>query len=112
MASMGEAVTALCPSASFVCSGTYESLRWYDTTVPKPTEEAIAEKQAELTASLPMQRLRFHRNDLLAQSDKYVVPDWEHPTKELWVGYRQALRDLPQTYADDPDSAVFPAPPA
>lgn len=56
---------------------------------------------AELTAFKPTaeQMVRVKRDELLADSDKMVLPDrWESYTngqKTAWTVYRQQLRDLP-----------------
>lgn len=54
---------------------------------------------------------RFERNRLLTQSDWTQLPDTNPPGgKEVWVTYRQELRDLPETYIDL-NSVVWPTPP-
>ena len=57
--------------------------------------------------------IRYFRNTLLNQSDKYVTIDFPHPTPEArqaWLDYRQALRDLPST-TEDPANPVWPTAP-
>lgn len=53
---------------------------------------------------IEMISLRKTRNELLAESDLYVLPDrWNTYTEEKkaeWTAYRQALRDLPETVID------------
>lgn len=53
---------------------------------------------------LEMIILRKIRDNLLAESDIYVLPDrWNSYTEEKkteWSVYRQALRDLPETVVD------------
>lgn len=65
-----------------------------------------------LEAEWGMQRLE--RNYLLLESDTDVLPDrWAAMTAEqqsAWSTYRQALRDLPQTYPD-PKTVVWPQKP-
>lgn len=55
--------------------------------------------------------VKIRRDDLLKQSDIYVLPDlWESMTeqeKQVWTDYRQTLRDIPQTF-DDPAQVVWP----
>jgi hypothetical protein len=57
--------------------------------------------------------IRTNRNALLAQSDWTQLPDAPLTTeqKAAWAEYRQALRDLPETYTT-PDEVVYPTPPA
>lgn len=54
--------------------------------------------------------IRSTRNSLLAKSDYTQMPDWPGD-KEAWKKYRQALRDLPQTYADTA-SIIWPTVPS
>jgi hypothetical protein len=55
--------------------------------------------------------VRLKRNQLLQESDVYVLPDkWISMTteeQELWSTYRQNLRDLPQNY-DEPYIIEWP----
>lgn len=46
--------------------------------------------------------IRSKRNNLLASSDYTQMADWPGD-KAAWATYRQALRDLPQTYANAAD---------
>ena len=68
-----------------------------------------------LTDEQKWANIRFQRDALLLQSDVYVLPDrWASYSAEkqkAWSDYRQALRDIPQTYAN-PDSVVWPTMPA
>lgn len=56
------------------------------------------------------ERLRAHRNRLIAECDWTQVAD-APVDKVAWAAYRQALRDLPEVTAD-PRTADWPAPPA
>ena len=48
-----------------------------------------------------IERMRLHRDYLLAQSDWAMAPD--APTdKTQWAEYRQALRDLPANWTPAP----------
>jgi len=71
--------------------------------VPKTKEEIDQEKFIEV---------RQTRVVLLDVSDIYVVSDrWDQYTEEKkseWRIYRQALRDLPQIYANNIHSVVYP----
>ena len=53
--------------------------------------------------------IKAKRNGLLKESDWAVLPDspLSEEDIELVKQYRQALRDLPQTYSN-PDEVVFP----
>lgn len=58
----------------------------------------------EKSRNIEMGRLREKRDDLLTESDIYVLPDrWNSYTDEKkneWAVYRQALRDFPETVVD------------
>ena len=60
--------------------------------------------------------IRMERDGLLINSDKEVLSDrWaamDVATQTDWADYRQALRDLPTTYAGNPDGVVWPTLPA
>lgn len=57
--------------------------------------------------------LRRKRDRLLAASDKTQVPDFPitPEQRQQWSSYRQTLRAMPELYAADPASAVWPTPP-
>ena len=62
----------------------------------------------------PMDILRRKRNEMLKRTDHLAFPDYPHLSDQVrvdWMAYRQALRDLPQTAADDPANAVWPSAP-
>jgi hypothetical protein len=88
---------------SWMCEDTYESLVWNDTTMEKPTEEEINVKLGELRK----EQMREERNELLKASDFRVLVDY-NKDKDLWIQYRQALRDFPSSWVD---GMPFPAPP-
>lgn len=58
--------------------------------------------------------IRSIRNNLLLESDIYVLPDrWSSMTSEKqeeWSLYRQALRDIPISF-DDPRGVIWPIKP-
>ena len=53
--------------------------------------------------------IRIYRYDLLKKSDWTQLPDSQltEAQKTAWTAYRQALRDIPQTY-QSPDDVIFP----
>ena len=53
-----------------------------------------------------LERLRLHRDRLLAESDWTQVAD-APVDREAWATYRQALRDFPATWTAGP-TADFP----
>jgi len=85
----------------WMCGETYESLVWNDTE--KPTEE----KMNELYELMLIDEMREKRNQLLKETDFRVLADYDKD-KELWIDYRQKLRDLPSIWVKDME---FPTPP-
>jgi hypothetical protein len=86
-----------------MCGETYESLVWNDKTTEKPTEE----KMNKLYELILIDEMREKRNKLLAETDFRVLPDYDKD-KDLWIEYRQKLRDLPSIWVMDME---FPTPP-
>ena len=66
---------------------------YFDVDNP-PSEVEIQNKLAELQAAEPMRLLRQQRNQLLSNTDWWVLPD--RTATQAPLDYRQALRDLPQ----------------
>ena len=68
---------------------------------PKPTYEDLQEKWNEKKEEYDLNLLRMERDELLIESDIYVLQDIPHKTsetKEAWLNYRQALRDFPSIW--------------
>jgi len=57
-----------------------------------------------------LERMRIHRDRLLAASDWTQIAD-APVDKAAWAAYRQALRDFPATWVPS-EEANFPDPPA
>lgn len=76
----------------------FESLHWDSTNnIGKPSLDDLLQKLESVKPVEALRLLREKRNVLLADSDKYVLPDFPHASneqKEAWLAYRQALRDL------------------
>jgi len=68
----------------------------------------VVTKRVELELIEPMRQLRLKRNKLLAETDWWVLPDLS-PTEEQ-LAYRQALRNITQTYTSLAD-VVWPTKP-
>ena len=88
----------------WICGETYESLVWKDKTTEKPT----LEKMNELYELLLIDEMREKRNQLLKESDFRVLPDY-NKDKELWIEYRQKLRDLPTIWVKGMDFPLKPS---
>ena len=78
----------------WMCGETYESLVWKDTE--KPTED----KMNELYELILVDEMREKRNKLLAETDFKILPDYG-TDKDLWIDYRQKLRDLHSIWVKD-----------
>ena len=61
-------------------------------------------------ASYKLDRLRFFRNRKLSETDWTQNPDVPESTRTNWQEYRQALRDITDTYTSL-DDVVWPTPP-
>ena len=70
----------------------------YDLTSPLDPETIPDEYLVE--------RMRNHRNRLLAESDWTQLPD-APVDRAAWATYRQALRDFPATWTPSP-TVTFP----
>jgi len=70
----------------------------YDLTSPLDPETVPDEYLVE--------RMRNHRNRLLAESDWTQLPD-APVDRAAWATYRQALRDFPATWTPSP-TVTFP----
>jgi hypothetical protein len=57
-----------------------------------------------------LERMRKHRDRLLAESDWTQTTDDPTGNAAAWATYRQALRDFPATWTAGP-TAEFPDPP-
>ena len=98
---------------------TYDNLEWLDTEVAKPTE---AELQAAWDAyqtegGFEMEQLRRQRNRLLTETDWVTLKAIDDSNDglgiqlpQVWIDYRQALRDLPANTVD-PANPVWPVKP-
>ena len=101
----------------------YDTIEWDEEIngIPKPPREEILASAQQLLDERPMVLLREERDELLAKSDKYTLPDYPHPTPEIrqaWLDYRQSLRDITQTatptldeYGRRLNEFVWPTPP-
>ena len=68
---------------------------------PKPTDEDLQEKWNEKKEEYDLNLLRMERDELLVESDIYVLQGFPHKTsetKEAWLNYKQALRDFPSIW--------------
>ena len=89
---------------------------FYDTDLgypsfPQDIIEITKEQHAEFLHGMNMQNkeLVLSGSNLVALSDYTQMADWPGD-KASWATYRQALRDLPQTYANAVD-VIWPSKP-
>ena len=68
-------------------------------------ESLVSAKQAELEAAIPMKLLRAERNQRLANTDWWASSDLTMTDDQR--EYRQALRDITETYTSL-DDVVWP----
>jgi len=106
MSIRSEALLVLRPNAKWVLRG--NALEWYDTEQSEPTEAEITAKIAELEAAEPMRLLRTERNQRLANTDWWASSDLTMTAEQ--TAYRQALRDITDTYTSL-DDVVWPEEP-
>jgi len=92
----------------FICGDTYESIQWLSNT-PKPTEEEVLSAWEQIKTEEAWKPVRLKRDMLLTQSDWTQLQD-STADKNVWAEYRQALRNIPQTFSD-PESIVWPQKP-
>ena len=90
-----ESLVELSPESEFNGGLTYDSIICVKGV--KPSLEDVKIKNAELEAAEPMRVLRLERNHRLAETDWRATVDYPGTDKQLWLDYRQALRDLPAT---------------
>lgn len=76
-------------------------------------EETVTYLTLEESRAWELDQLRLERNRLLRECDWTQLPDTNLSDiqRAEWMTYRQALRDLPQTYPD-PSDVTWPTPPA
>jgi hypothetical protein len=72
------------------------------------TWDEVKAKYDELVAAEPMRLLRAERDQKLAETDWWVLPDRTATDEQL--AYRQALRDITDTYSSL-DEVVWPTKP-
>ena len=73
-----------------------------------PDEKGFPVAIVPPTTPLTWEQIRSKRDTLLKESDWSAFPDANpKPSKEAWLAYRQALRDIP-TIFKTPEEVVWP----
>ena len=82
-------------------AGDVEKVQWNSSTVSWDVLP-LTEQELQDLANQKWATIRDERNQLLAQTDYIVLMHYElgEPVPQNVIDYRQALRDLPQTYDD------------
>ena len=93
----------------------HESMTWVDCdeTVSvgySYVDGSFSSNEETLTAEEQLERLRAKRNAKLAETDWTQSRDVTLTNDAAWATYRQALRDITDTYSDL-DSVVWPTKP-
>ena len=73
----------------------YQTLEIYG--MERPDKEEFIKNVNERNVYYQMKELRRKRDKLLMECDYIMVSDYPSPHKDVWIKYRQDLRDLPQT---------------
>lgn len=106
---ISQALIALRPNAAWELEGnTLDGLTWHDEEQTRPTDAEILAKVAEFEAAEPIRQLREQRDRLIAETDWWVLPD--RTATQAQLDYRQALRDITNTYSSL-DDVVWPEKP-
>lgn len=79
----------------WACNMTYDSIKWKDEIIPKPTKEELD----VLLLDILKDEMREQRNQLLKDSDYTALPDFPAVNKQEWITYRQELRDFPTVWS-------------
>ena len=91
----------------------YANLVIHDDQYDMPSQAFLEAELATLQAAYPWSIVRGKRDGLLQKSDWTAVTDSAlgEADQTDWGDYRQALRDVPQTFSDDPENVVWPEAP-
>ena len=107
MSSFSKAMNALAPNAIWSARDNV-IIEWLSNDIEQPSAEDIAAKVAEFDAQIPMEQLRDKRNKKLAETDWWASSDLT--MTDAQTAYRQALRDITDTYSNL-DDVVWPTKP-
>jgi len=101
-----EALSILRPNSKWIVEDS--TITWLDEEQTQPTQSELEAKVAELEAQAPLVLLRKKRNKLLAETDWWASSDLTMTAEQ--TAYRQALRDITNTYSSL-DDVVWPEKP-
>jgi hypothetical protein len=104
-----EAIKELAPNAEWVLTDDdLSTLNWLSSDITRPTDAEINAKVAELESGEPLRLLRLERNRLISETDWWASSDLTMTAEQ--TTYRQALRDITETYTSL-DDVVWPTKP-
>jgi hypothetical protein len=87
----------------------YDDITWAEGNDPaeKPAKAVLDARWDEIKRDyFPWDMVIKKRDELLKESDIYVLPDYPHAdedTKQAWIDYRAELRNLPDNVTIDVD---------
>ena len=111
MSTLADAIFTLAPGAAFSFKDDdLTTLVWNSPSIPQPSNDAILAEKAKFDAALPLTLLRKERDYRLMQTDWVGGSDVPQELKTKWMPYRQALRDITDTYTSLAD-VVWPVKP-
>jgi len=103
------ALNELAPDGEWYFTGVDHETWFFDD--PSRTDVTVAQidtRAEQLATEYPLKQLRTERNKRLAETDWWVLPDRTATQPQL--DYRQALRDITDTYTSL-DTVVWPTKP-
>ena len=108
-----KAIRTVYPNEGFTCltkatiSDSLDTIEFDDDTIVLDSD-AIVAKYDEIEAARPLEDLRTERNRLIAETDWWASSDLTMSAEQ--AAYRQALRDITETYTNL-DDVVWPVKP-
>ena len=108
---IGTALNSLTPTAVWSLQGTtYAGLTWMDSSIAKPSEEAVNAEIARLQAEKPLKDCKAEAKRRIAESDWSVLPDVGLQNVAQFETYRAALRELIKNPVANPSFPTEPDP--
>ena len=83
----------------------WDGSKWKVESIPKPIPQPEPEPEP-----ITWDQIRSRRNYLLSLTDWIFAPDVTLKNKEVWLAYRQNLRDIPDNFKT-PEQVVWPTTP-
>ena len=106
MSKRNSAIRQLAPDCEYIDNGGEITV----ISGTMPSDEKINAKIKEMEIAEPMRLLREKRDLLLRETDWTQNSDVPEATRNKWLAYRQALRDVPANYNNFGD-VIWPTKP-